>query len=62
MSTGVRYFAEYQPISPMITTVRGLMLGVPIGDAAYISIAWITGIGLLGFMWSMKAFKRDRPA
>jgi ABC-2 type transport system permease protein len=62
MSTGVRYFAEYQPFSPMITTLRGLLLGTPMGDAAYAGLAWVTGIGILGFLWSMKAFKRDRPS
>jgi ABC-2 type transport system permease protein len=62
MPTGLRYFAQYQPFSPMIDTLRGLMLGTPIGNSAYIALAWITGIGLLGFFWSMKAFKRERPS
>jgi ABC-2 type transport system permease protein len=62
MPTGLRYFAEYQPFSPMINTLRGLMMGTPIGNSAYIALAWITGIGLLGFFWSMKAFKRERPS
>ena len=62
MPTGLRYFAQYQPFSPMIDTLRGLMFGTPIGNSAYIALAWITGIGLLGFAWSMKAFKRERPS
>jgi ABC-2 type transport system permease protein len=62
MPTGLRYFAQYQPFSPMIDTLRGLMLGTPIGNSAYIALAWITAIGLLGFFWSMKAFKRERPS
>ena len=29
MPTGLRYFAEYQPFTPMINTLRGLLLGTP---------------------------------
>ncbi|MEV5407899.1 ABC transporter permease [Thermopolyspora sp. NPDC052614] len=61
MSTGVRYFAEYQPFTPMIDTLRGLMYGTPIGDSAVIALAWTTGIGVLGLFWSIKAFNRERP-
>lgn len=62
MSTGVRYFAKYQPFTPIIETVRGLMLGTSIGNNAVIALAWCVGIGLLGFLWSVKAFNRERPA
>lgn len=61
MSVGVRYFAKYQPFTPIIETVRGLMLGTPIGNNALIGLAWCAGIGLLGFLWSVKAFNRERP-
>lgn len=62
MPTALRYFAEYEPFSPMIATLRGLLLNTPIGNNAYIALAWTTGIGVLGFAWSMKAFKRERPS
>jgi ABC-2 type transport system permease protein len=62
MSTGVRYFAEYQPFTPMIETLRGLMLGTDIGTSWIIALAWATGFGVLGFVWSIKAFKRERPS
>ena len=32
MPAGIRWFAEYQPFTPVIDTVRGLLLGTPIGD------------------------------
>ncbi len=60
MPTAVRYFAEYQPFTPMIETLRGLMQGSPIGNSAWIAIAWCTGITIVGFLWSTKAFNRDR--
>jgi ABC-2 type transport system permease protein len=62
MPTGVRYFAEYQPFTPMIDTLRGLLLGTPIGHSALYALAWCTGIGVLGLAWSIKAFNRERPS
>lgn len=61
MSAGVRYFAQYQPFTPIIETLRDLLQGSPVGSSAVIAIAWCTGIGLVGFVWSTRAFKRDRP-
>ena len=31
MPAGLRWFAEYQPFTPIIETLRGLLLGTPIG-------------------------------
>jgi ABC-2 type transport system permease protein len=62
MSTGVRYFAEYQPFTPMINTLRGLLYGTSIGNDAAIALAWATGILVLGLLWSIKAFNRERAA
>src|SRR5215471_3459499 len=61
MPTGLRYFAEYQPFSPMINALRGLLLGTPIGWSWLIALVWCAGIGLLGLVWSISVFNsRDR--
>jgi ABC-2 type transport system permease protein len=59
MPTGLRWFAEYQPFTPIIETLRGLLLGTPIGDSAILTIAWCAGITLLGYLWARKLFNRD---
>jgi ABC-2 type transport system permease protein len=68
MSAGVRYFAEYQPFTPMIDTLRGLLFGTPtsqpvssFGHSALAALAWCTAIGALGVLWSIKAFNREQP-
>jgi ABC-2 type transport system permease protein len=60
MPAGVRDFAEYQPFTPMIDTVRGLMFGTHIGHNAVIALAWVTGIGVLALAWSIKLWGRER--
>jgi ABC-2 type transport system permease protein len=59
MPTGLRWFAEYQPFTPVIETVRGLLVGTAIGDSAVIAVAWCAGITLVGYLWAKKLYNRD---
>ena len=59
MPTGLRQFAEYQPFTSIIETLRGLLMGDPIGTNAVIAIAWCAGIALVGYLWAKKLFNRD---
>ncbi len=59
MPAGLRWFAEYQPFTPIIETVRGLLLGTSIGNSAVIAIAWCAGITLVGYLWAKKLYNRD---
>jgi ABC-2 type transport system permease protein len=59
MPTAIRWFAEYQPFTPVINTVRGLLLGSPIGNNAVIAIAWCLAITVGSFLWARKLFSRD---
>jgi len=34
LPSGIRWFAEYQPFTPIMETLRGLLMGTPIGDNA----------------------------
>jgi ABC-2 type transport system permease protein len=64
LPTGLRWFAEYQPFTPVIETVRGLLLGTAIGNDAIIAIAWSIGSLLLSYMWARRLFNRppvNRP-
>ncbi|MEU5807865.1 ABC transporter permease [Streptomyces sp. NPDC047718] len=58
MPTGLRWFAEYQPFTPVIETLRGLLMGTAIGNSAYLALAWCTGLGLVGYLWSRRTFGR----
>ncbi|MFE4217060.1 ABC transporter permease [Streptomyces sp. NPDC056844] len=51
--------AEYQPFTPAIETLRGLLLGTEIGNNGWITIAWCLGLTVLGHRWSKARFDRD---
>jgi ABC-2 type transport system permease protein len=58
MGQGVRQFAEYQPFTPIIESVRGLLAGHPSGGYAAAALAWCAGIALVGYLWSRATFNR----
>ncbi|CBG75620.1 MULTISPECIES: ABC transporter permease [Streptomyces] len=51
--------AEYQPFTPAIETVRGLLLGSEIGHNGWLAVAWCLGLSALGYFWSKSVFDRD---
>ncbi|MGX1676318.1 ABC transporter permease [Streptomyces sp. NPDC055400] len=51
--------AEYQPFTPAIETLRGLLLGSEIGNNAWLAIAWCLGLTVLGYHWSKTKFNND---
>ncbi|MHB8646990.1 MAG: ABC transporter permease [Thermomicrobiales bacterium] len=59
MPTVLRWFAEYQPFTPIIETLRGLLLGTPIGNSAVLAVAWCVGIALISYLWARKLFNCD---
>lgn len=62
MPAGLRWVAEHQPFTPAIETLRGLLMGTPIGGDAAVTLAWSAGIGLGGYLWARAAFNREpRP-
>jgi ABC-2 type transport system permease protein len=60
MPVGVRQFAEYQPFTPAIETIRGLLTGTPIGHNAVIALAWCAVIAVGGSAWALSAFRQGR--
>ncbi|HLL32743.1 MAG TPA: ABC transporter permease [Streptomyces sp.] len=51
--------AEYQPFTPAIETLRGLLLGTGIGHNGWLAAAWCLGLTVLGYLWSRSLFARD---
>ncbi|MFD7324751.1 ABC transporter permease [Streptomyces sp. NPDC059875] len=51
--------AEYQPFTPAIETLRGLLLGTEIGHNGWLAITWCLALTVLGYFWSKASFNRD---
>jgi ABC-2 type transport system permease protein len=63
MGQGVRQFAQYQPFTPIIESLRGLLAGTPSGGTVSAStvaaaLAWCAGIALVGYLWALATFRR----
>ena len=58
MGQGIRQFAQYQPFTPIIESLRGLLAGTPSGGYAAAALAWCAGIALVGYLWSRATFSK----
>jgi ABC-2 type transport system permease protein len=58
MAVGVRQFAQYQPFTPIVETLRGLLAGHPSTGYAFAALAWCVGLALVGYVWALSTFKR----
>lgn len=56
---GARWFAQLQPFTPVIQTLRGLLTGTPIGHSAILAVAWCAGIGGAGYLWARGLYDRN---
>ncbi|WP_448320012.1 ABC transporter permease [Streptomyces sp. CO7] len=54
-----RPIAEYQPFTPAIETLRGLLLGTEIGHNGWLAVAWCAGLAVLGYFSATAKFNAD---
>jgi ABC-2 type transport system permease protein len=62
MPAGLREFAEYQPFTPVIQTIRGLLTGGQVGAHAIAAVGWSVGIAVACYIWSLRLYDRRRAA
>ncbi|WP_328614034.1 ABC transporter permease [Amycolatopsis sp. NBC_00355] len=58
MGPGLRQFAQYQPFTPIIETLRGLLNGAPAAGDVIPALAWCAGIAVAGYLWARATFKK----
>jgi ABC-2 type transport system permease protein len=51
--------AEYQPFTPVIETLRGLLLGTEIGHHGWLALAWCLALTVLGYRWAKARYTRE---
>jgi len=54
----VRAFAENQPVTSIVDTIRALLEQQPVGNEIWISLAWCAGILIVAYAFAMTAYRR----
>ncbi|SDX03242.1 ABC-2 type transport system permease protein [Marininema mesophilum] len=58
MPSGVRAFAENQPVTSIVESIRMLLSGQPVGNDIWVALAWCIGIMLLAYFFAMRTYKK----
>jgi ABC-2 type transport system permease protein len=58
MPSWLQGFADHQPVTPVTETLRGLLLGTPVGSAPWTALAWCAGILAVSVVASAALFQR----
>jgi ABC-2 type transport system permease protein len=58
MPSGVRVFAEHQPVTSIVESIRALLSGQPVGNELWVALAWCLGIMLVAYVFAMRAYKK----
>ncbi|MCC3372528.1 ABC transporter permease [Cohnella sp. REN36] len=54
----VRAFADNQPVTSIVESIRALLSDQPVGNEIWIALAWCVGIMLVAYFFAMRAYKR----
>jgi ABC-2 type transport system permease protein len=62
MAAPVRWFAEHEPFTPVIDTLRSLLFTGAAGDHALLAVVWCLALAAAGYLWARTVFGRDPVA
>lgn len=54
----VRWFAEHQPVTSIVNTIRGLFTEQPVGTDIWIALAWCAGILVVAYVFATAVYRR----
>ena len=58
MPSGVRLFAEHQPVTSIVESIRALLSNQPVGNDIWVALVWCVGILLVAYVFAMQAYKK----
>ena len=58
MPGAVRAFAENQPVTTIVNTIRDLLTQQPVGTDIWIALAWLVGILIVAYTFAMTTYRR----
>ncbi|HEY7984298.1 MAG TPA: ABC transporter permease, partial [Ktedonobacterales bacterium] len=54
----VRAFAEHQPVTAIVNTIRALYGQQPVGGEIWTALAWCIGVIVIGYAFAMVTYRR----
>jgi ABC-2 type transport system permease protein len=58
MPTPVRVFAENQPVTSIVESIRSLLSEKPVGTDIWVALGWCVGLTIVAYFFAMKAYRR----
>ncbi|PUA37895.1 ABC transporter permease [Paenibacillus elgii] len=55
----VRAFAENQPVTSIVETIRALLSSQPVGNDIWVALAWCLGVMIVAYLFAVRAYKRN---
>ena len=62
MPEPVRWFAEHQPVTSIVDTLRNLYAQQPLGNDVWTALGWCTGLLVLAYGLAMRTYQRRMSA
>lgn len=59
MPEPVRWFAEHQPVTPIVDTIRNLWAEQPVGNDLWTALAWCIGLLIVAYALAMRTYHRS---
>src|SRR6202165_1539735 len=54
----VRVFAENQPVTAIVNTIRALLYGQPVSQEIWVALAWCVGILVVAYIFAIRAYQK----
>lgn len=54
----VRWFAENQPVTSIVDSIRNLLAQQPVGNDIWVALAWCVGILVIAYIFAMVAYRK----
>lgn len=58
MPVAIGVFAEHQPVTSIVDTIRALLYSTPVGNDIWIALAWCAGIAVASYLFAIRTYKR----
>jgi len=58
MPGAVQAFAEHQPVTSIVETIRDLLAEQPVGNDIWVALGWCVGILVVAYVFAIRAYRR----